>query len=82
MIRSQGSPANFAMLVSNATLPFDNGEMTYLVFSRGQPRYAVGPGVQAVPAHRQMLQAGLIKPLDSELLDQFFQRAAVAARRG
>ena len=42
-----------------------------------QPRDAVRPRMQPMPAHREMVQIGVGQSLDPELLDQFFQRAAV-----
>ena len=34
--RQAGMPANFAMLVSSATLPLESGEMMYFFFSRAR----------------------------------------------
>ena len=47
-----------------------------------QPRHAVRPRMQAVPAHGEVVQIGLAQSLDRKLRDQLFQRSAGAAYPG
>ena len=58
-------------------MPFDSGEMMYLLFSRDQSRDAVRPRMQPMPTHGQVMQVGLIEAGNPELCDQLFQRLAM-----
>src|ERR1700683_177965 len=51
---SHGNPPNFARWIISATLPFDNGEMTYFFFNRPSPSTESGHGFSRRPTCDQL----------------------------
>src|SRR5580658_5314549 len=59
---SHGNPPNFARLIISATLPFDNGEMTYFFFNRPSPSTESGHGFSRRQTCAQLAFSSSLSP--------------------